>query len=125
MSSSTPIDTTTTPKIWVRYDEFLWLCDNTTVCPVYLELCRRHSEDKQLQAASEACKEAHVAVRTAWKIVEESIERGTDTQQAIVAANVVQARYDELGEYRELIRAITRTRQEKWIVGKPVVRKFA
>ncbi|MCJ1404256.1 hypothetical protein MMC11_007481 [Xylographa trunciseda] len=125
MTSPTPTGMINPSKTWIRYGQLLWLCENTSTCPVYLELCKRRDEDKQLEAVYQACKDAQVALSIAWKTVGESIKNGTDTLQAVEAANIAQARYDEAGELRAQLRATIGTRQDEWLVGRTVVRKLA
>ena len=78
-----------------------------------------------METANKACKDAQVASSLAWKTVAGSIKHGIDTLQAVAAANIAQARYDELSELRAQVRARIESRQDEWTVGNPVVRRFA
>ncbi|MCJ1435445.1 hypothetical protein MMC27_004818 [Xylographa pallens] len=124
MSSTTPISMRAPFEFWVGYGGLLWLCENATTCPVYLELCRRHEEDVHIDAVTKDCKDAQSASGIAWITVARSIRNENDTSKAVQAANVAQARYDELSEHRAQVKAEIAIRQEKWLEENPVVRRF-
>ncbi|MCJ1282839.1 hypothetical protein MMC26_002165 [Xylographa opegraphella] len=125
MNFTSPISTISPLEIWASYDGLLWLCANTTTCLVYLEVCQRRNEDVEIWAAVKECQYAQFAARTAWMAVAGSIRNGIDTARAVQTAHEAQARYDGLSEHRAQLKAIAEARRAAWMVGHPVVRRFA
>ena len=78
-----------------------------------------------MDAVTKECKDAQTASSIAWLTVARSIKNGIDTSKAVQAANVAQARYDELSEHRAQVKDEIAIRQDKWLMVNPVVRRFA